>query len=375
MDASSLVALPLLLALEMPGGHAGLRHSFERDEADALAALIAADLLALVPAVAQARLGVVGALFDAVELQRPGFAVWATLDELVRRVPRSELQQVIAFGSHEGRMPAELLQPEVLHAGGSMRVLPLTLLVPEDAAEALSGALEVELIGRGEAGTRTADWLMRTLGVTLEHARYLSRNDLLALTCVQYEHMNLAPLWVLLEAALLTPYREESVLSARGLALRYAGGAVFAQSPAQWLAAQTGEAAQRSHGFAGVLFELRQYATLLRAHHVPLRLDDDSAQTADGYLLETLATPLEPAGAPLLFAHEAPGLGVVAVTAAQRTHDRVQLLAHGYPMQAQALGPLVATLAARYGIATELHALGGVGLDEAGLSVPAAPTH
>jgi hypothetical protein len=79
---------------------------------------------------------------------------------------------------------------------------------------------------------------MRTLGIRLEHVRYLSRNDLLALTCVQYEHVNLAPLWTLLEAALLTPYRDESALSARGLALHYTNGKVFAQSPTQWLAGQ-----------------------------------------------------------------------------------------------------------------------------------------
>ena len=35
---------------------------------------------------------------------------------------------------------------------------------------------------RGEAGAATADFLMRTLGVRLEHARYLSRDDLLAST-------------------------------------------------------------------------------------------------------------------------------------------------------------------------------------------------
>ena len=243
MEAQSLVALPVVLALELSPGDTPSHRTLSRDEAAELAALVAADLHTLVPQVDEARLALAGALFDAVELLRPGFPVWGTLDELARRVPRGHLENVVAFGTHEGRMPAQPLEPEAAFADGPMRLLPMSLLAPEALAETLSEKLEVELVGRGEAGERTADWLMRTLGVRLEHARYLSRNDLLALTCVQYEHVNLAPLWSLLEAALLTPYRSEDVLSARGLALRYEGGRVLAQSPAAWLAAQASHAA------------------------------------------------------------------------------------------------------------------------------------
>jgi len=261
-----------------------------------------------------------------------------------------------------------------------MRLLPLSLLVPESLAEALSERLEVELVGRGEAGTLTADWLMRTLGVQLEHVRYLSRNDLLALTCVQYEHVNLASLWTLLEAALLTPYREESTLSARGLALRYTSGQVQAQSPASWLRTQSTATEQRTHDFAGVLFELRQYAALLEAHGLPLVLQADEGHTvtaAAGYLTETFAHVESGYDAPTLFAHEAPGLGVVAVSVAQRGEGgRARVLAHGYPLQPSALGPLVTALADHHGIPAELHALGRILLDDGGqLSAPATPLH
>jgi hypothetical protein len=376
VEAQSLLALPAVLALELSAGEVPARATLSRDEAAELVGLIAADLHALVPAVAESRLALAGALLDAVELLRPGFPVWATLDELARRVPRGQLDNVIAFGTHEGRMPAQPLEPDATYAGGPMRLLPLSLLAPEALAGALAEQLEVELVGRGEAGTRTADWLMRTLGVRLEHVRYLSRNDLLALTCVQYEHVNLAPLWTLLETALLTPYREESTLSARGLALRYAQGKVQLQPPTDWLAAQTGEIAQRRHEFAGVLFELRQYAALLGAHQLPLALPGDG-EAMDGYLLETLASPLADGEPPVLFAHEAPGLGVIAVTATQRGDGgQPRVLAHGFPLQPAALGALVTMLAERYGIPAELHALGQVLLDEGGkLSAPATPLH
>ncbi len=377
MEASALIALPIVLALEPVAG-AATRATLSRDEADALAGLVAVDLHALLPQVAQARLVLAGALFDPVELLRPGFPVWATLDELGRRLPRTAgVAQVVAFGSHEGRMPAPPLEPAPQYAGGPMRLLPLALLAPAALAEELAEQVEVQLVGRGEAGARTADWLMRTLGVQLEHARYLSRNDLMALTCVQYEHVNLAPLWSLLEAALLTPYREEAVLSTRGLALRYEHGCVLAQSPAAWLAAQAGDPAQRAHDFAGIVFELRQYAALLDAHALPLRLQSAPDGDGGGWLLETVAAA-DPAGdAPRLYAHEAPGLGVVAVTAAQHGADgRPHVLAHGYPLQPQALGPLLAALAERHGCAAELQAPGRIVLDEHGrLAAPALPPH
>ena len=376
-SASSLVALPAVLALELSPGEHPQRLILSRDEAADLATLVAEDLHALVPDVAQARLALGGAVFDAVELLRPGFPVWATLDELARRVPRGQLGNVVAFGHHEGRMPAQPLEPEAAYADGPMRLLPLSLLASDDVADALSERLEVELVGRGEAGARTADWLMRTFGIRLEHVRYLSRNDLLALTCVQYEHVNLAPLWQLLEAAMLTPYRPETTLSARGLGLRYADGKVWMQSPAQWLAAQHGASAELSHAFAGAVFELRQYAALLHAHGLALQLEGKSVTEGSGWLAETVAQPDPAYDAPMLFAHEAAGLGVVAVTVAQRgSAGRASVLAHGYPLRSAALGSLLSVLADRFGAASDLHALGKIQLDEHGaLAAPAVALH
>ena len=380
MEAQTLLALPILLALEPVAGEPAARMTLSRDEAADLAERVAADLHALVPQVDTARLALAGALFDQVELLRPGFPVWATLDELARRVPRGQIDNVVAFGSHDGHMPAQPLEPSPVFADGPMRLLPMSLLAPGSSAGELSEELEIQLVGRGEASAQTADWLMRTLGIRLEHVRYLSRNDLLALTCVQYEHVNLAPLWTLLEAALLTPERRETALSARGLSLRYEQGSVLAQSPSRWLAAQAGDPAERAHALAGILFELRQYAALLAAPQLPLSLQADVGavvESAPGDLLETLA-PAAPAGEPpALFAHEAAGLGVVAVTVAQRGDGAGMLaLAHGYPLQPGALAPLLGLLADRYGIAAELHALGRVVLDDRGqLGAPASTLH
>ena len=384
VDAQTLLALPIALALELVGGEPAPRLSLNRDEAPELAELVAADLRGLVPSVSQARLALAGALFDQVELLRPGFPVWATLDELARRVPRGHLENVVAFGSHAGQMPAPPLEPSPAFADGPMRLLPMSLLAPEALAETLSEALEVQLVGRGEAGPLTADWLMRTLGIRLEHVRYLSRNDLLALTCVQYEHVNLAALWSLLEAALLTPYRAESAVTARGLALHYADGRVRVQSPAQWLAEQAGvgidEIGARRHALAGIVFELRQYAALLEAHQLPLTLQQAAGRetlAGPGYFAEVLAEVAPGYDAPALFAHEAPGLGTVVITVAQRGEGgRSLALAHGYPLQPNARGPLLSMLAERYGLSPKLQSLGTIVLDARGaLGAPEAALH
>ncbi|HEY4294807.1 hypothetical protein [Luteibacter sp.] len=372
----SLIACPAVLALELAGGGSPDRLELTRDEAQTLASLMANDLRPLLPGIETARLAVAGAMFDGVELLRPGFPVFATLEELARRIPRvAGASGVVAFGTHEGHMPAQPLVPDPAYVGGPMRLIPWMLLAPADQAEDLASGMEVELVGRGEAGTATADFLMRTLGMRLEHARYLSRNDVLALTCVQYEHVNLAPLWTVLESALLTPYKDETALGSRGLPLHYADGRVGIPGPAAWFARAGSRGNDAAHEFAGTLFELRQYAALLAAHHVPLHLEGEPAQTA-GYLIEPMAEADPDLPPPALYAHEAAGLGMAAITVAQPAPGKARVLAHGYPLAPDALAPLLDAMVERYDATAEIHALGKVLLDAEGkLSAPAPVVH
>jgi hypothetical protein len=372
----SVLALPAVLALELAEGEHPSRVSLTRDEARELATLVADDLKALLPGVDSARLAVVGALFDPVELLRPGFPLYATLDELAARIPRVTGEAaVVAFGSNDGQMPAQTLVPEPAYADGPMRLLPWTLLASAELAGELADRMETELVGRGEAGPRTADFLMRTLGARFEHARYLSRDDVLAMTCVQYEHVNLAPLWTLLEAALLTPYQSETAMTLRGLPLRYEDGRVLAPPLAQWFASQKGNRADAAHELAGLLFELRQYAAVLGAHQLPLAFEGSPAGA--GFLLETLLEATPGGTAPQLFTHQARGLGLVAVTVAETGASAMpRVLAHGYPLAPDALPALLATLDARYNVAADVTDLGQLVLDDQRrLSVPPAAVH
>jgi hypothetical protein len=372
----SLIACPAVLALELAAGETPERLELTRDEAQTLAALVADDLRNLLPGVEASRFALVGALFDGVELLRPGFPAFSMLEELARRVPRvTTAGGVVAFGSHEGKMPAEVLVPDPRYSGGPMRLVPWMLMAPSDLAEDLAQTMERELAAKGEAGAATSDFLMRTLGVRLEHARYLSRDDLLALTCVQYEHVNLAPLWTMLETALLTPYKEETALGSRGLPLHYAEGRVRIPGLSRWFARAGATRDNAAHELAGTIFELRQYAALLAAHHVGLVMEGTDTP-AEGYLVEALADADPAFPSPTMYAHEAAGLGMAAITVAQPVPGKARVLAHGYPLAPDALAPMLEALAERYGTASELHALGKVMLDaEGALTAPTPALH
>ena len=75
------------LALELSPGTGSARHALPRERAAALAALVSRDLAALVPEVAVLDLVLLAALFDPVELLRPGWPLHAELDRLGAQAP------------------------------------------------------------------------------------------------------------------------------------------------------------------------------------------------------------------------------------------------------------------------------------------------
>lgn len=372
MQASDLVSLPGVLALELSADEQPQRLSLERDEAEQLATYFANDLRKLLPEVDKARLAVVGAHFDSAELLRPNFPCFATLEHLAARLEGD----VVAFGSRDGHMPAETMVPEPALAGAALRLVPWTILASPELARELGPQMEKELVGEGEIGTETADYMMRTLGFRLEHARFFSRHDLLALVCVHYEHMNMASAWAMIETALLSPDCEESTVSAHGLAWRFAEGRATAQTPGAWLAAQKrGSRKERAHALAGIIFELRQYVAVLTAHRIGLTFESGQHHGEGDFLVETLADADPALGAPTLYAHAAPGLGVIALAVAQAAGNQPRMLAQAWILTGH-LNDACRYLADAWHCPAEPQRLGQVMLDEEGrLTVPAATTH
>lgn len=362
---SDLLHSPAVLALELDPTQRPARLVLGRDEAAELAGHIAADLARLLPGAADVSLVVGGALYDPAQALRPAWPLFAELAELARRgAPAEAPPQVLAFGAADGAMPTPALEPDATLVGGAMLLVPWMLSGPADRVQALGQRMELEFVARGEAGPHTADWLMRTLGVRMEHARYLTRHDLCAMMCIQLEHAGLSAFWQVLEAALFAPERVEQALSSRGRTWNWRGGVASTGVPAYaaWHAEYGAAlpAAERAHAYAGWLFELRQYAAMLAAHRLPLTFhDNDGAYAWPLQARQAVDASLPPA---VLFAHEARGLGIVALTAAQPRGDGWRVLAHAWPLDAGTLDGAVDELARRYAAEPGLRRLGRIAL-------------
>lgn len=266
------------LALELsPGAEPG-RQALGVDEAGALAGLVARDLAKLVPESAGLDLALVAALFDPVELLRPGYPLHAELERLVARAPGAPGGRVIGFGAGADGLP-ETLRPSADFAGGPLKLLPL--LLRGDAADVapVGERLEQVLLDTGMAAADTALAAQDGFAVAVEHARLLTLNDLAAMMALQYEHVGLAPLWPLLEAALLAPGSEQwldappeplAVYANHGVRMALLDIDAWAEGG---FAPEGADAERLARAFERFQMRQRQLAAVLEAHGVPVTYD------------------------------------------------------------------------------------------------------
>lgn len=202
-----------LLAIECAEPGAPPRCIADRTHAGALANAIAGDLAKLAPEVSTLDLVTVAALFDQAQLLRPGWPVHATLLALHGRIAaHGQSVGLLALGEHDGAMPNPLLQPEPALFGSPLLILPWLLHGDAHVAQAISGQFERELLDRGMGGSELALAVQDAFGVQLRHVQHVTVFDLCALACAQYGHAGFAPLWQLIENALLTPDRQQAAL-------------------------------------------------------------------------------------------------------------------------------------------------------------------
>lgn len=271
MQTQVLGALALELA---PGSDAG-RDALPQHEAGALAALLARDLAAHDDGAATLDCVMVAAHYDPVELLRPGWPLHRTLAQLAAHAPRGRDAtggRIVAFGSHDGQLPGDLTS-DVEFRGGPLRLLPFVLDGDAAIVARVAAAFESVLMERGMASAATALAMQSAFGLKVEHARYLTLHDLCALTAMQYDHAGLAPLWPVIETALLSPAREAWLDAPPEPLLHYAAGeariALF--SPDGWrhrYARDIDDGARLQRAFAQFEARERQFASVLRAHGV-----------------------------------------------------------------------------------------------------------
>ncbi len=264
-----------VVALELrdgaPPGHAALG----ADAAGALTALLGRDLAALVPGVRDCDLALMGAHFDPAEALRPAWPLHRRVEELLQRAPAgAQGARMVGFGADaRGDVPQPLQADPVLEGGG-LRVMPF--LLRGAAADAVGAQLEDVLLDRGMAAADTALALQDGLGAQIEHARYLSLHDLVAMIAMQYGNVGLQPLWTLLETALLEPDAEAWLDAGQEPLARYGEGEVRIAlfDPHAWhqrYAPAESDGTRLERGFEHFQARQRQFAAVLDAHGVPVQ--------------------------------------------------------------------------------------------------------
>ncbi|UHQ20495.1 hypothetical protein LVB87_04880 [Lysobacter sp. KIS68-7] len=278
-DAAPDLQLLGALALELAPGTGAARDALDQDGAGALAARMAHDLAGFAAEASALQLVTVGAHYDVVELLRPGWPLHRELDQLAARAPGDAGGRIIAFGAHDGTLPGALT-PQTEYAGGPLRLVPFVLGGDAEVASRVGDAFERDLMERGMAGAATALLAQEAFGLRVEHARYLTLHDLAAMMALQYEHAGLAPLWPVLEAAMLEPDAEEWLEQGPEPIVHYtdreARIALF--TPQAWRERYHPESAHDSVRDCARLeraFEMyqarqRQFSALLMAHGVPV---------------------------------------------------------------------------------------------------------
>ncbi|HLS83063.1 MAG TPA: hypothetical protein VK016_00140 [Arenimonas sp.] len=276
--AESVICCLGALALELtPGTRAG-REALPASEAGGLAERVARDLAKVAPGAEALDFGLVAALFDPVELLRPGYPLHGELERLVARAPGAEGGRVIGFGADAAGLPAPL-QPHADYAGGPLRLLPFLLRGPAEELAPVAERLEQALLDTGMASAEAALLAQDGFAAQVEHARLMTLDDLAAMTALQYEHAGLAPLWPVLETALFAPGHECWLDAPPEPLLRLAEGEVRIalldiDAWSEGGFAPTGlDAAALGRSYEHFQRRQRQLAAVLEAHAIPVTYD------------------------------------------------------------------------------------------------------
>ena len=318
-------------------------------DAEQMLAHLAADLRALFPDITACSLLAVGAVFDQVQVLRPGFPVLRALEALAADEPRAGAEGgrfragLVSVGSRNGSLPAADLVPRDDIPLGSMQLLPVVLHGPTARVRELGQAMEYRFLEEGQLSAHSAAWLEQAFDIGIRHARFMTLTDLNAMLRMQLEHFGFLPLWELLDGALHDPDAVLAVAGATGQRFELRGASVYAefQSFDYWAghgAGATRSAArqQLASEYADWTRELRQYVTTLAAHGLPVRfhLPGRSDPLPGSWLQEPAVKAPRPHDAAVT-EHSFGDLGTIAVTVV--ADGRCD---HFYPLTAQGLNDI-----------------------------------
>ncbi len=348
-----LSSYPLLVAIETDatryhGDTASRPRLLSRADADQLLAHLSADLAELLPGSGRCSLATVGALFDQTQLLRPAYPIFECLKSALQESSKGKGPRLLSIGAKEGLMPVAELQPEDEIPLGILQVLPLVLYGPAVDVKPLGEEMEHSFMERGQLSAKSAQWLESAFGIRLNHARFMTLNDLRAMFHLQLEHFGFLPLWQLIDAALEQSTTELQVQTDTGPLFVWRDGAVHIeyQTFDHWAQLGPGKTLEAYRGklagaYADWTRQLRQYLITLRAHAVDVifHLPGQPEQALAGQYFVEQATgkPLESDTS--VTEHSFAELGTICVSHA---HDGC--LQHYYPLAAQGINDIHAAI-------------------------------
>jgi hypothetical protein len=313
-------------------------------DAEQLLAHVAADMRALLPAVAECSLIAAGVLFDQTQILRPGYPVFAALEASAARPFKPGL---VSIGAADGVMPAEALQPGADIPLGLLQLLPVVVHGPARLVQELGGAMEYRFLEQGQLSPHAAAWLQTAFRISVNHARLLTLIDLNAMLRLQLEHFGFLPLWELLDAALSASNSVLRVSTPSGRTLEWRDGEVHAVFETFDFWAREGGGAglpaarlALAGGYGDWTREMRQYTTTLRAHGVTICFHPPGGGPAlAGTYFSEVSEAAPQDDDPAVTEHSFGDLGTVAITAV--AGDRIE---NYYPLRPRGLNDIQARL-------------------------------
>jgi len=328
------------------GENPGRPALLDKAAAEQVLAHVAADLAALLPAIAGCSISMAGALFDQTQVLRPQFPVFSALKDLQQSSnPGSDFQsRLLSIGADEGQMPVGELQPIENIPLGLLQILPLLISGPVELIDTLTAEMEHLFLDQGQLSAHSAKGLESHFQISVNHARFMTMVDLNAMLRMQLDHFGFLPLWELLDAAMNVPDQTLKTQNPDGANFEWRDGAVHTVFETfDWWARHGGgtgkptESRQLQTAYIHWTRQYRQYLTLLAAHAIKVNqylpgLDD--APLSDTFLVEE--STVEPTQyAATVTEHSADDLGIVALSVVQGARQM-----NFYPLQASGLNNL-----------------------------------
>ena len=253
-------------------------------DAEQMLAHIAADLRALLPEVTGCSLIAVGAVYDQVQVLRPGFPVLRALEAVARSDDQDDNGRrpfragLVSVGGRDGILPDPDLQPLTDIPLGLMQLLPVVVHGPRERVGELGQEMEYRFLEEGQMSAHSAAWLEKAFDIRINHARFMTLTDLNAMLRLQLEHYGFLGLWELLDGALHGADSAVTVTGGMGQRFELRDETIHAefQSFDYWAnlgagARRSGTRQQLAAGYADWTREVRQYVTTLAAHGLPVR--------------------------------------------------------------------------------------------------------